>query len=241
MKANETQHSKALFTKKTFSYFESTRAHRKNKDWFLKHKVEFEENVKIPFVKLTERLQTEFASELPRVDFLPRKLSRPVRRNPDEGGAFLRSNAFVYFAEKATSQFEWNPGIYISIGAQGEENVMGVGLYMVSSRQMSLMRNGITTNFDQFHKIMTSRKLKSTWGKLGGETYTRFPRGFDEKAEAAIYLRHKRFFLHQDLTQKRVLQKNFTDSVVKDLEIALPFLIWIRKTVGVYRRENRYE
>jgi len=225
----------ALFSKKTYAYFEAARKNRKNREWFQKHKAEYEEFVHEPFLHLTERLKSEFSEDLQKIDFGPRKISRPVRRNPDEDGGLLRSNAFTYFCEKNSSQFEWNPGTYISIGSKMDENVLGMGMYMVSSRQMSLLRQALVSDFENIDQILSSKKLKSRWGSLSGELYTRFPRGYDENGEAAKYLRHKQFFLGQDLTQKRVLNKNFADEIVKDIEGALPFLKWIRKSVGTYQ------
>lgn len=223
------------FSKKSFDYFDRAKRNSKNKEWFLKHQPDFKENVFEPFAHLTERLNEEFSKELPQIPFLPRKISRPLRRNPDEKGGIIRSSAYTYFSEKPTSQFEWNPGIYVSIGTKSDDNVLGLGLYMVSSRQMSLLRQALVDDFDEIDRILSSKKLKARWGRLSGELYKRFPKGFDESSEAAKYLRHKQFFLSQELTPKRVMQKNFAETLVADVECALPFLIWIRKTVGVYR------
>lgn len=226
------------FSPKAFKYFESARRNRKNKLWFDKHRQEYQDVVREPFEALTRLLAENFSSELPKIDFLSRKISRPVRRNPDDDGGILRSNAMAYFAEKPTSQFEWNPGIYLSIGAKPEDNVFGVGLYMVSSRQMSGLRNGIVNEFEEIDSLLSAKRLVSKWGHLGGEVYKRFPKGFDEDSPPAKYIRHKQFFLGQELTKKRVCQKNFFKTVVSDLERCLPFLHWVRSTVGVYSRRR---
>ena len=224
------------FNSKTFSYFESAKRNKKNPAWFEKNKMDFDDYVKKPFEELTRLLNENFGSELPRIDFLPRKISRPVRRNPDEDGGLVRTNVTAFFSEKATSQFEWNPGIYVSIGSMPDDNVMGLGLYMVSSRQMSLLRNAIVEDFDEFDSILSSKKMKKSWGELSGEVYKRFPKGFDENSPPAKYLRHKQFFLGQDLSKTQICDKKFFDNVIRDLELALPFLRWVRSKVGVYKR-----
>lgn len=226
----------AHFSSKTFSYFEAAKRNKKKPEWFGKNRKDFDEHVKQPFEQLVRQMNQEFGSELPRIDFLPRKISRPVRRNPDQDGGLIRTNATAFFSEKPTSQFEWNPGIYVSIGAQPEDNVMGLGLYMVSSRQMSLLRNAIVDDFDEIDSILSDKKLKKIWGPLSGEIYKRFPKGFDENSEPAKYLRHKQFFLGQDLTRKEICDKKFLSRVVRDVEVSLPFLKWVRAKVGVYNR-----
>lgn len=224
------------FSPKTFSYFESAKQNKKKVDWFEKNKKPFEDHVKKPFEELTRLLNQNFGSELPGIDFLPRKISRPVRRNLDEDGGLVRTNAMAYFSEKATSQFESNPGIYISVGATPNDNVMGVGLYMVSSRQMSLLRNAIVEDFEEIDTILSSKKLKKRWGDLSGDVYKRFPKGFDENSEPAKYLRHKQFFLGQELSKKQICDKKFFENIVRDVELSLSFLQWVRRKVGVYKR-----
>ena len=225
------------FSENTFKYFDSAQKNRKNKDWFEKHKDEYTAYVQEPFEELTELLYINFASELPKINFLPRRISRPVRRNPYEDVGVISTKATAYFSEKPTSQFEWNPGIYISIGHDPDDNVFGLGLYMVSSRQMNLLRNGIVEDFENIDAILSSKKLSQHWEILRGEVYKRFPRGYDEASEAAKYLRHKQFFLGQDLSPKQICQKNFFESVVKDIEVSLPFFCWVRDIVGVYRKQ----
>lgn len=232
--------TKPQFSSKTFTYFDSAIKNKKKIDWLEKHKSDYNEFVKAPFENLTQQLKENFSNEVPRIDFLPRKISRPLRRNPDADGAFVRTHVMAFFSEKATSQFEWNPGIYISIGSVPNDNVVGLGLYMVSSRQMSLLRHALVDDYAEIDSILTNKKLKKSWGNLQGEIYKRFPKGFDENSEAAKYLKHKQFFLSQKLTRKQICDPKFCDQVVKDIEIAIPFLQWIRSKVGVYQRNSRF-
>lgn len=235
---NASRKGQITFSSQTFDYLKAAQKNKKNKAWFEKHRSEYDKSVKAPFEELIDRLQKEFSKDLPRIDFNPRKIARPVRRNPDEDGGIIRTEASAFFSERPTSQFEWNPGIYLSISSKPAESVFGLGLYMVSSRQMSLLRNGIVQDFDLIDEVLSEKKFKKTWGELRGDVYKRFPKGFDENSEPAKYLRHKQFFLAQDLTQKTICQKNFFDKVVSDVEVSLPFLKWVRKTVGVYNKRQ---
>jgi len=230
--------SPTCFSTKTFQYFAAARRNKKNKLWFERHRDEYEEYVKRPFEELTRLLDLNFSSELPGIDFRPRKVSRPTLRTPADDGSLVRLNSYAFFSEKQTSQFEWNPGIYVSLGDPSKENVLAIGLYMVSSRQMSRLRAGISENFSEIDSILSAKKLKSRWGQIGGEVYKRFPKGYDENSPPAKYLRHKQFFLSQDVAPKEFCQKRFFDRVIQDVDQGLPFLQWVRKTVGVYQRRS---
>ena len=187
------------FSPNAFEYFDIAHRQKKNKAWLEKHLDEYEEFVSKPFVALVELLHQEFSGDLPKIDFLKRRISRPLRRNRDADGGIVRTQATAYFAEKTTSQFEWNPGIYFSLGAKADDNIFALGLYMVSSRQMSRLREGLVNDFDTIEGVLGAKKLVSRWGGLSGEMYKRFPKGFDESLPTAKLLKHKQFFLSQSL------------------------------------------
>lgn len=229
--------SSSLFNSKTFAYFDAAKRHRRDPSWVEKNKASFDHHVKKPLENLTIQLSSAFSQDLRGIDFLPRKISRPLRRNPDHDGALVRTHATAFFAEKPTSQFEWNPGLYLSIGSDAGDNFLGVGLYMVSSRQLSLLRNAIVENYEEIDAILTHDRIKKNWGELGGEVYKRFPKGFDPSSEAAKYLNYKQFFLGKELKRKQICNKRFADQVLEDFDSAIPFLRWLRSKVGVYRRD----
>jgi uncharacterized protein (DUF2461 family) len=83
--------------------------------------------------------------------------------------------------------------------------------------------------------------LKRVWGGLAGEKYKRFPKAFDQDHPAAKYLWHKQYYIHQSFTRTQVKSPKFVVQVVKDLGAAMPFLQWLRKSVGVYRGTSTLE
>lgn len=228
----------AQFTNKTFQYFDLASKNKNNEKWFLKNKSLYENEVKEPFSILIQQLDLRFGDKLSGIDINPKKISRPLSpKNKQEAGQeVVKSQAHVSLSEKKSSLFEWNPGLYIQVGKN--ENYLGSGLYMVSSRQIKLMRRAIVTNFDQFHALLQDKKLKKRWGSLIGDKYVRFPKDFDETHPSAQYIYHKQFFLGQEPTRKEVTDKKFFQRVGDDMELSLPFLQWIRKTVGTYEKKK---
>jgi uncharacterized protein (DUF2461 family) len=124
--------------------------------------------------------------------------------------------------------------MYISLGAQPEDNVLGWGIYQPSSRQMQALRPSFYADHQKLRQML--RALEPTWRGLAGERYKRFPRDYDEAAPGAEYLWHKQFFLSKSLSREEYMAEDFIQSTVAAFEAAVPLLGWMRRTVGVYRR-----
>lgn len=222
------------FNKKTFEYFDGAVKNRKNLKWFERNQDLYLEHVKEPFSILIKKCELDLSDLYPGISF-ETKVSQPTYRKNKipVDGTVIKQNAWVFFAEKATSMFEMNPGIYISIGH--EENILGCGVYMPSSRQIKLLRSWITNHPERAKKIIEDKKFKKVWGDLGGEKYKRFPKEYDPEAPGAEYLWYKQFFVGQELKRSEVISKDFTKKVLSDLKVAAPFLNWTREVVGKYR------
>lgn len=224
------------FSRRTFEYFDLAHANRKNKTWFEKNKELYLEHVKAPFANLVERLDSRLGSELKGINFTPRKIVRPVysKHRPQPDGAVVRPQTRAYFAEKQSSRFEWNPGIYLEFGDPEADGLAGLGLYELNSRQRSRLRSALVEDTDTIAEILGKRALKKAWGPLAGEKYRRFPRGMDENGPAAGFLWQKEFYLSRKLTRAEIIKKDFIPNLVNDFEVAAPFLQWLRGAVGTY-------
>lgn len=225
------------FTNATFKYFDLAKKNPNNREWFEKNKGLYEDAVKKPLQSLLIEINKKYQRQLPRIEISPDKVTRPLRpKNRAEEDGLVKNHVHFSLAEKRTSLFEWNPGIYFQIGADKDENFFGLGLYMTSSRQISLLRNALVEDFDRIDTILSDRKLKKTWVGLKGDVYKRFPKGFDPNCEAAKYLKYKQFYLGRSYTRKEVTSSKFASQLIKDLGVAMDFFTWIRSAVGTYRK-----
>ena len=186
------------FSQKTYQYFKLAEKNKNNKKWFEQNKNFYKEHVREPFEYLINQLNKELKNSLPRIDINPRSITRPQSPINRAQNGIVKSHSHVSLAEKRTSLFEWNPGIYIHFGNGKEDNILGLGLYMVSGRQMSLLRNKLVEDFENIDAILSDRKLKKIWGKeLPGEKFKRFPKGYNPDDPRTKYLWNKQFFLFQ--------------------------------------------
>jgi uncharacterized protein (TIGR02453 family) len=221
------------FTRKTFEYFEGAVKNRKNLKWFEKNQEHYLEYVNRPFQILIKKCELALSDFFPGISF-DLKVSRPLyRKNKIPlDGTIIKPNAYVFFAEKATSIYEMNPGIYFSVGAQ--ENILASGLYMPSGRQLKLLRAWIMNHPESAQEIIRNKKLIKNWGGLAGEKYKRFPKEYDQAAPGAEYLWFKQFYVAQDLRRSDIIKKDFTKKLFADLKVTAPFLNNTRDIVGKY-------
>jgi uncharacterized protein (DUF2461 family) len=232
---------KSLFHRQTFRYFVDAKKNfvkgKNKKDWFSQNLFKYETHVKEPFGFLLREIEHRLGPRLSRIDIHPRKLSRPLRPKgkADEIG-LVRASAMFYLSEKQTSIFEWNPGLYMQLGDEKIDNVIGMGLYGPSSRQIKRLRAAFVKDFSTVDQILRDRKLRKYWGSPAPEKYVRFPKDYSPEDPAAKYLWYKQFYLRRQFTRQEVLASNFAETVLRSFEAGLPFLAWIRNAIGVYDR-----
>lgn len=232
-----------LFKRKTFQYFDLAKKNKKKKDYFQKNKEIYIANVKDPFGILLYELNERIGRKVPGVIIGPKKLSRPQRpKGKAEELGYTKASAMFFLSEKQSSIFEWNPGLFMQLGDEKPDNMIGVGLYGPTSRQTKRLRQALVNDYKTLDKILANKKLKKYWGSLADEKYKRFPKDFSPEDPAAKYLWYKQLFLRRRFTRKEVLSPGFADTVMNSFEAAVPFLQWVREAVGVFdKREYERE
>ncbi len=223
------------FSKKTFDYFKAASNDGYSKEWFEERRESYDQFVKAPMAQLIEMVQKSHAKKLSLIDISPKKVTRPVRtRSKVPGAPIVKDFSFFTLWEKNKSMFEWNPGIHFQVGHKPDDCMLGVGLYMMSSRQMHRLRDGFVKDFKLVDKLLSDKKLLKHFGEVSGEKFVRFPRGFDVDHPSAKYLWYKQFYLNRNFSKKETQAKDFFENVNEMIGVSLPFLQWVRKTVGVY-------
>ena len=109
-------------------------------------------------------------------------------------------------------------GYYVHI--QPGESFIGGGLYMPPGPVLQRVRTYIAKNYKQLEKIISTPAFKKTFGAIQGDTLQKVPRWFDKEHKAGNLLRMKSFFVWHDITDKKVLEKDFIE-----------YCIWIFKVM----------
>ncbi len=224
------------FSEQTFKYFDLAKKHKFKKEWFEKNQAMYEDHVKVPLTHYIQLLKLELGPELKRIPIDTKKITRPLRpSNKAQDLGWLKDHTHVTLWENKTSIFEWNPAIHFQLGTKPDDNLIGVGLYMVSSRQIYKFRDAAFTDYVNLDEIVEDKKFISRWGQDFGEKYKRFPKGYEQDHPAAKYLWYKQFYVGRNFTRKQVISPKFIPNTIEDLKLAMPFFHWIRKAVGTYQ------
>lgn len=148
----------------------------------------------------------------------------------------VRASANFFLTEKQTSIFEWNPGLYMQLGDEKIDNVIGMGLYGPSSRQIKRLRAAFAADYRTVDRLLGDKKLRKYWGGPADEKYVRFPKDYSPEQPGAEYIWYKQFYLRREFTRREVLATNFAETVLRSFEAGLPLFAWIRQAIGTYDR-----
>ena len=148
------------FNPNTFKYFRLAKKNTDKKEWFEKNKNLYIENVKEPFQELILKIKKDLGHKLPGITINPQGISRALRPSNRADKGIVKDFASVMLAEKRSSMFEWNPGIYIQIGLENDR-FLGAGVYMPSSRQTALWREAVLNDPYALEEILEDKNLKN--------------------------------------------------------------------------------
>jgi uncharacterized protein (TIGR02453 family) len=166
------------FSDKTFTFLRGL-ARNNNREWFLKHKPDYEAHVRGPFQQLLTDLQPDLAAISPQFRADP----RPV------GGSLFRIHRDTRFANDKTpykthagarlfhQRFREvdSPSFYIHI--QPGHCFVGAGLWHPQAPTRRRIRHFRVDNPEAWRKAVHSPAFKRRF-ELGGELLTRPPRGY---------------------------------------------------------------
>jgi uncharacterized protein (TIGR02453 family) len=223
------------FNPNTFKYFRLAKKNTDKKEWFEKNKTMYEENVKQPFQELILKIQKDLKSDLVGIPTNPNSISRPLRPSNRADKGLVKDFASVMFSEKRTSMFEWNPGIYIQVGNE-EDRFLGLGIYMPSSRQTTLWREAVLNDPYTLEEILEDKKFIKSWKELAGDKLVKGPKGLLVPEEFKYLVMYKQFHTAKYLSEKEMCSKNFFEKTTQHLKNGMPYLNWLRKTMGTYSR-----
>ena len=112
-------------------------------------------------------------------------------------------------------------GYYMSI--KPGATYLGCGFFSPNPADLNRIRQDIDLNYDQWNKILRSKNIANTFGKLAGSQLSTSPRGFDIQHPAIDLLRHKQFILRRNFSDAEVISPDFLKEVNKTFKAVRPF------------------
>jgi uncharacterized protein (TIGR02453 family) len=220
------------FSPKCFEFFEEL-SRNNNRDWFLKNKSRYENEVRDPMLAFI----ADFAPRL-------RKISGSYVADPrPSGGSMMRiyrnlrfsrdktpykTNAAAAFGHRGAGHFE-APSFYLSLSA--EEGFMGVGIWHPQPEVARKLRDAIVARPQNWKKAINNRKFQARF-ELAGEKLARPPRSYDPAHPLIEDLKRKNFIGGTEFTRKEVCSDQFLNQFTGACVAAAPFMKFLSEALG---------
>lgn len=218
------------FPKKGLTFLRQLKRNNR-RDWFEKHKDDYESLVKLPMQSLIAALQPHFQSFAPEFEVNPRRsifrIYRDVRFSKDKRP--YKTHVAAHFVLRGKPKGIEGSGYYLHI--EPAEVFLGGGIYMPDGDQLKKIRKAIAENPDGFLSVINSSQLKHTFGKLEGEQLKRVPRGYDPEHPMANWLRFKQFFVGSSFAVSKCHSPKFVNEVAEAFETATPLIRYLNEAL----------
>lgn len=219
------------FTPEAFKFLKAIKRHN-NRDWFQKHKQEYLDKIRDPFLQFI----TDFGPRLKQIS--PHFIANPKPM----GGSLLRiykdlrfrpdappyqTHAAARFPHVAWKQLPC-PGFYLHITPG--QSFLAMGLWRPQPEVRARVRQAIGEQPATWKKVTRSKRFTSHC-VLGGESASRMPPGFAIDHPLAEDLKRKDFICSTEFSDDEVCAADFLDRVVRACEASGPFMEFLTRAL----------
>ena len=224
----------SAFPKEGLQFLRSLRRNN-NREWFQKHRGNYEQHVKQPMSDLIEALHADFQKFAPEMIASPKvsayRIYRDTRFSKDKSP--YKTHVAAVFPRNGLDKHE-GAGFYVHIAT--DELLVGGGLYMPLPEDLNAVRTHILENPKKFLSIVESKTFRRTFGEVGGEQLTRVPRGFPAGSAVAGYLRHKQFLAGRNFPPELATTSRFYKTLLETYKAMLPLIRFLNEPIMRTRR-----
>ena len=209
------------------------------RDWFEAHRDLYEEEVRSPLRALVEEVDVRLAGFAPEIIGDPGRsvfrIHRDVRFSKDKSP--YKTNAACWFFHRDIGkgmgrETHGGAGFYFQI-APGE-CLLGAGLWMPPAPSLTLIRQQLSDDIEEFEAIVLSAGFKRRFGALDPEAMlTRVPRGFSPQDPAARWLRYRSFTAGRAIPERDITSPRLVTLLAKDFERLTPLVRWLNRSLGL--------
>ena len=214
------------FHKEGIKFFKQLK-HNNNREWFEKHKEEFENYIKAPMQSYVTALQMYFTRFAPEFDLNPKRsifrIYRDIRFSSDKTP--YKTHIAAHFVLRGKPKGFVGSGYYIEIGPG--ELYVGGGIYIPNGDQLKKIRRAIDVRGNEFLSIVESRRFKKILAPFEWEKLKRIPKGYEENHPMAEWLKYKQFFVGVSWPESKCYRASFvkeTAGICEELTPLVRFL-----------------
>lgn len=206
-----------------------------NKDWFDRHRDEYENYLKLPMRDLIDNL----SSEIYKIDsdivvnyksiF---RINRDIRFSKNKAPyKSLYSAAFAFDRIKSAEI----PQFYFHFNK--DEFLFAAGQYSMDNNYLKKIRKSVFDNFKYFKSLINERTFKKYYGNVSGESLTKIPKGFEHLKESdsdpllVEMLMKKQYYVFRNYKPETVLSEKISEIILENIRVSLDFTKFLHNAV----------
>ncbi|SDJ57109.1 DUF2461 domain-containing protein [Chryseobacterium jejuense] len=194
-----------------------------NREWFTRHKTEYD-----LVVKENKVFFNQVYTELQEHDNLKGihifRIYRDVRFSKDQTP--YKTNFGVGYSR---SKPMLRGGYYIQL--EPGNSFVGGGFWGPEAKDLLRIRKEFEISTKEIEKIITNETFVKYFGELKGDAVKTAPRGFDKNHTAIDLIRKKQFVVMRKFTDKEVFADNFQKEAVQTLLTMRPFFDYMSEVL----------
>jgi len=230
--ASNAMASERYFSRSLFEFLRELRTHNE-RDWFLKNKKRYEQEVRDPFLHFIGDLAARFHNINPHIVVDPSpnggsmmRIYRDIRFSKDKS-PYKVSVAAHFWHEKGKEGA--TPAYYLHLEPHG--SLIGSGIWRPEPGALKKIRDAIVADPKRWKQITSAGQLG--YCKMTGESLQRPPRGYDVNHPLIEDIKRRDFTLGRSLTDREVLGQDFLNVVLADCRKTAPFVTFLSKALGL--------
>lgn len=221
------------FRKESLGFLEELRANN-NREWFKDNKSRYEELVLDVALRFIQNMQDPLAKLAPHFEATPTRVGGSLMRvyrdtRFSKNKTPYKTNIGIQFRHELAKDVH-SPGYYVHI--EPDNVFLGAGMWRPDSEPLRGIRERIAAKPAEWKRTMNDAAFKRHF-KLGGESLTRPPRGFDKDHECIEDIKRKSFIAVKNMDTKACLNPRFQQQVETAFKSATPYMKFLCKAVGV--------
>jgi uncharacterized protein (TIGR02453 family) len=223
----------ASFTPESLKFLQELKANN-NRDWFNENKSRYEEQVLDVALRFIQSMQDPLAEFAPHFTAIPKRM----------GGSLMRVYRDTRFSKNKTPyktnigiQFRHEqardvhaPGYYVHIDP--DEVFLGAGMWRPAPDALRGIRERISDKPLEWEQCRDDRSFRRNF-RLGGETLSRPPRGFDKDHPQIEDIKRKDFIAVKTMSLDDALHPRFQQKVETAFKAATSYMQFLCKAVNV--------
>ncbi len=201
-----------------------------NREWFAKHKSEYEDFVRLPMQSLITSLKAPMAKLAPEIEINPKRSIFRIYRDTRFSKNKTPYKTHVAAVFHLKGRWQQSAGYYVHI--EPGNIYVGGGIYMPDSNQLKLIRSAIAERTDEFRIIVESKIFKKRFRTLEGDKLLRAPLGYSPEHPMIEWLKSKSFYTGVEWQEKDGYSSKFIDKIVVVYKELLPLIRFLSEALG---------